>query len=123
MERLDLLEEFWEAHKDKNDIADTSPAAASSEAARQVPQARNAPQRTRSLSDGAALATSNETLPAYHPAWGLPDLLDTFGPLVFPLHRACLLRKRILVVTHVPVAEACNLGKSKSCFCLSKLES
>lgn len=35
--------------------------------------------------------------------------LDTFGPLIFPLQRAALLKKRILIITPTPVQPACNL--------------
>ena len=35
-------------------------------------------------------------------------LLDTFGPLIFPLYRASLLRKRILLMGSPPVQRNCN---------------
>lgn len=35
--------------------------------------------------------------------------LDTFGPLIFPIQRAALLKKRILIITPTPVQPACNL--------------
>ena len=49
-------------------------------------------------------------LSLHHPAWSLPHLLEAFGPLIFPIHRACLLRKRILITAHAPVEETCNFG-------------
>ncbi|KAK5654140.1 hypothetical protein OQA88_7571 [Cercophora sp. LCS_1] len=64
--------------------------------------------RNRSASDGAALIPPGHRLSPYHPAWSLTSLLDTFGPLIFPIHRAALLRKRILISTHAPVHEPCN---------------
>ncbi|KAK3948532.1 hypothetical protein QBC32DRAFT_54493 [Pseudoneurospora amorphoporcata] len=64
--------------------------------------------RNRSASDGTVLMSSPHRLSPYHPAWSLTSLLDTFGPLIFPIHRAALLRKRILISTHAPVHEACN---------------
>ncbi|KAK0629868.1 hypothetical protein B0T17DRAFT_615594 [Bombardia bombarda] len=64
--------------------------------------------RNRSASDGTALMPPGHRLSPYHPAWSLTSLLDTFGPLIFPIHRAALLRKRILISTHAPVHEACN---------------
>ena len=67
--------------------------------------------RLRSASDGAALLAEGQTLSTYHPAWSLPNLLEIFGPLIFPIHRAALLRKRILITAHAPVAEICNFGK------------
>jgi hypothetical protein len=41
------------------------------------------------------------------------ESLKLFGPLIFPLYRAALLRKRILIVTDTPVEFACNLGESE----------
>lgn len=35
--------------------------------------------------------------------------LDTFGPLIFPLQRAALVKKSILIITPTPVQPACNL--------------
>ncbi|KAH7038179.1 uncharacterized protein B0I36DRAFT_263075 [Microdochium trichocladiopsis] len=64
--------------------------------------------RKRSASDGAGILTSGHKLSPYHPAWSLTKLLDTFGPLIFPIQRAALLRKRILISCHAPVHEACN---------------
>jgi len=66
--------------------------------------------RNRSASDGTALLPPGHNLSAYHPAWSLPAMLDAFGPLIFPIQRAALLRKRILITTHAPVEEACNFG-------------
>jgi len=66
--------------------------------------------RKRSASDGAALIPPGHRLSPFHPAWSLTKLLDTFGPLVFPIHRYAMLRKRILISTHAPVHETCNFG-------------
>lgn len=66
--------------------------------------------RTRSASDGTALLA--HSLSIHHPAWSLTSLLDAFGPLIFPVHRAALLRKRILFSCHAPVQETCNFGNS-----------
>lgn len=66
--------------------------------------------RNRSASEGAALLPPGHRLSPFHPAWSLNKLLDTFGPLIFPIQRAALLRKRILISTHAPVHEACNFG-------------
>lgn len=68
--------------------------------------------RTRSASEGAALVPPGHGLTPFHPAWSLVKLLDTFGPLIFPIHRAALLRKRLLISTHAPVHETCNFGRS-----------
>jgi hypothetical protein len=53
---------------------------------------------------------SRERLSPLHPARSLERLLDVFGPLVFPVYRAALLRKRILIACHVPVHQVCNFG-------------
>lgn len=44
-----------------------------------------------------------------HPALYMPDFLDSFGPLIFPLYRAALLRKRMLLLSHPPVQHNCNV--------------
>ncbi|KAG6039305.1 hypothetical protein E4U41_003003 [Claviceps citrina] len=51
---------------------------------------------------------SEPTLSPFHPAWSLVDLLDTFGPLIYPVQRAALLRKRILISCHAPVHQVCD---------------
>jgi hypothetical protein len=71
--------------------------------------------RNRSASDGAALIPPGHRLSSFHPAWSLTSLLDTFGPLIFPIHRAALLRKRILISCHAPVHEVCNFGRRPLC--------
>ena len=66
--------------------------------------------RNRALSTASALVPPGQSLSPYHPARSLPKFLDTFGPLIFPLYRAALLRKRILIVGQAPVELACNFG-------------
>ncbi len=69
--------------------------------------------RNRSASDGTALLLPpGHRLSPHHPAWSLTSLLETFGPLIFPIYRAALLRKRILISTHAPVREVNNFGRS-----------
>ena len=63
------------------------------------------------MPDGAALMAPGHRLSPYHPAWSLTHLLDTFGPLIFPIQRAALLRQRILISCHAPVHEICNFGQ------------
>lgn len=67
--------------------------------------------RERAISTASALAPSWQLLSPHHPALSLPAFLDTFGPLVFPLYKAALLRKRILLMGHAPVELACNFGE------------
>ena len=50
----------------------------------------------------------NHVLSNLHPVLSLHDLISFFGPLIFPLYRAALCRKRILLVTEAPVQRACH---------------
>ncbi|KAI9738133.1 MAG: hypothetical protein M1818_005562 [Claussenomyces sp. TS43310] len=110
----EILEKYWEAHKPV--ATDERPPTASSSDSlstlqgkpvkRRVGQSR--PTRNRSASDGTALLPPGHHLSAYHPAWNLPWLLETFGPLMFPIYRAAMLRKRILISCHAPVHQICD---------------
>ncbi|TQW00057.1 hypothetical protein V2A60_005465 [Cordyceps javanica] len=102
-----LLEQYWEQHQASADGGRRSPVP--SLPASPV-QDRRAHKRNRSASDGAALSTgpAEHKLSTYHPAWSLATMLDTFGPLVFPIYRAALLRKRILISCHAPVHQMCD---------------
>ncbi|KKA26821.1 hypothetical protein TD95_000764 [Thielaviopsis punctulata] len=109
--QIHLLEEFWSSH--------SIPAVETSAAAADI----YSHSRLRAVSDGTRIfapphrsATSgtcaagpappSAKLEKNHPAHGLTRLLETFGPLVFPLFRAALLRKRILISCHAPVHQA-----------------
>ncbi|KAA8568377.1 hypothetical protein MFRU_029g00950 [Monilinia fructicola] len=112
--KTERLEEFWEKHKgeDSGKAKDTdslldSPSSARFKS-RNTPPKSTGHNRNRSASDGAALLPPGHTLSVYHPAWSLPRLLETFGPMIFPIHRAALLRKRILISAHAPVHETCD---------------
>ncbi|KAJ5167422.1 uncharacterized protein N7482_006203 [Penicillium canariense] len=59
--------------------------------------------RNRVFSDAMVLETSRPALTPFHPASSLPDFIESFGPLIFPLYRAALLRKRILIMAEAPV--------------------
>ncbi|KAK8147977.1 hypothetical protein G3M48_000625 [Beauveria asiatica] len=102
-----LLERYWEQHQAPNDSAPKSPVP--SLPASPI-QHRRGHKRNRSASDGAALSSgpAEHKLSTYHPAWSLATMLDTFGPLVFPIYRAALLRKRILISCHAPVHKICD---------------
>lgn len=115
--KTQCLEEFWEQHKaqastpdPESDSLPTSPTSVMYQPLRTAPL-KPGHGRNRSASDGTALLPPENNLSAYHPAWSLPILLETFGPLIFPIHRAALLRKRILIVAHAPVEQTCNFGK------------
>ena len=110
-----LLVEYW----DQNGLSESAAQQPLKDAPLESPlffkPSRPAPGkahiRNRSASDGTALIPPGHRLSPFHPAWSLTALLDTFGPLIFPIHRAALLRKRILISCHAPVHEICNFGK------------
>ena len=106
----DPLEQFWHTHglqtPDSPSIAvEESPAIRETQA-----QSLTLPKRRRAVSSASAIGHPDTALPIYHPARSLPQFLDTFGPLIFPLYKAALLRKRILFLHHAPVETACNFG-------------
>ncbi|MCJ1476194.1 hypothetical protein MMC13_004859 [Lambiella insularis] len=110
------LEDFWEANKiaeeTLSEISSSRPES-SNENRDEHPESEASPSvkgrtRNRALSSASALASPGQALSPHHPALSLPALLDTFGPLVYPLYKAALLRKRILMITQAPVELACN---------------
>ncbi|KFY21052.1 hypothetical protein V491_03195 [Pseudogymnoascus sp. VKM F-3775] len=110
-----LLEEYWDAHKLQDgkgsaqfDSILDSPSSLVFKPQLGRPIQHDGHSRTRSASDGAALIHPGQSLSLYHPAWSLTTLLDTFGPLIFPIYRSALLRKRILISCHAPVQETCD---------------
>lgn len=115
------LEDFWDANK--------IPEEASSETSSSRPDSLHenrdehpegdevspsikGRKRHRAISSASALGSPGQGLSPHHPALSLPTLLDTFGPLVYPLYKAALLRKRILMVTQAPVELSCNFGRA-----------
>lgn len=114
------LEDFWQANKFPTEEDSQEEAAESSsdgQAKRKQSQASpNSKTRTRNraVSTSSTLAPAGQSLSPHHPALSLPVLVYTFGPLVFTLYKAALLRKRILLVGQAPVELACNFGKSSS---------
>jgi hypothetical protein len=99
------LEVFWEMYKAKQGQSDLL---VDSESALPSPLLERKPS---GLNDIVEQPQSNDLqLPALHPAKSILKYIDTFGPLLFPLHRTALLRKRILLVTQAPVQPACEFG-------------
>ncbi|CAO2652648.1 Nn.00g009310.m01.CDS01 [Neocucurbitaria sp. VM-36] len=92
------LDDFWNQHK---------PQSSSRTEALDDGHAKGH-SRARAISTVSAVARDDESLPAHHPALSIPRYLDTFGPLVFRLQQAALLRKRILFVASPPVRTACE---------------
>lgn len=74
-------------------------------------QQPNGYRKSRTMSTATTYVSTNHSLAPHHPALALLDSIRLFGPLIFPLYRAALLRKRILFVTDTPVEFSCNLGK------------
>ncbi|CZS99773.1 uncharacterized protein RAG0_08096 [Rhynchosporium agropyri] len=113
--QTEVLERYWDEHKahgpspplDTDSLLD-SPSSLKLKPVRAISGKLNGRGRSRSASDGTALLPPGHNLSPYHPAWSLPRLLEVFGPLIFPLHRAALLRKRILITGHAPVQETCD---------------
>ncbi|KAI1115979.1 hypothetical protein F5Y14DRAFT_97244 [Nemania sp. NC0429] len=107
------LEEYWEKNQARNATDDDADAAPKDDpesptTISKSPKTSRGHTRTRSASDGTALMLPGHRLSPFHPAWALTKLLDAFGPLIFPIHRAALLRKRVLISGHAPVEQACN---------------
>ncbi|KAM0456203.1 hypothetical protein ACHAPV_007451 [Trichoderma viride] len=103
--QTEILEKYWNTNKAKEGETFSTMASPISP----VPDPlRKAHERNSSLTDGVSLFQPEHKLSPYHPAWSLPELLDRFGPLIFPIHRAALLRQRILISCHAPVHEICN---------------
>jgi len=75
-----------------------------------------AQRKARSLSTATLNLDEKRTLPVEHPAMAILDYLDAFGPLIFPLHRASLLRKRILLVSSAPIRKICEFSKKSPMF-------
>ena len=114
-EGFTALEKYWEEHKAKDDIDDDandqkhpmSTAVHVKDGLRLNTESNGHP-RARRISTTSMSPAHDQTLPPHHPALSLPKFLELLGPLVFPLLRAALLRKRILIMTEAPVQEACN---------------
>ncbi|KAF2104665.1 hypothetical protein NA57DRAFT_70871 [Rhizodiscina lignyota] len=104
------LEGFWEEHRSQDATSSSFPASSPSTNRNDgsITTQPNGGRRKRALSTLTTLATPGRALPQSHPILSMPKYIDTFGPLLFPLHRAALLRKRILLVTHPPVRLACE---------------
>ena len=112
------LKDFWLAHKlptEEDSQKEAAESPSDGQAKRNEGQASAGGRtctRNRAVSTGSALAPLGQALSSHHPALSLPAMLDSFGPLIFPLYKAALLRKRILLVAPAPVELACNFGNS-----------
>lgn len=102
-----LLEEYWAKYRMPDEQLSAAISVDESVPAASSQTKPNGYQRMRAMSDTAP--KNPRTLSQHHPATALPILFKMFGPLVFPLYRAALLRKRILLVGEAPVEVNCNL--------------
>jgi hypothetical protein len=89
-----LLEEFWQEQMEQSTPAEES----------------TGHSRGRATSTVSAVLQDDERLPEYHPALAILQYMDVFGPLVYRLQQAALLRKRILFVGIPPVRAMCEFG-------------
>ncbi|KKK26943.1 hypothetical protein ARAM_003644 [Aspergillus rambellii] len=108
-----LLSEYWDTYElSANDVSAVPPdsplESPLSLRLRAHGDRPDASHRNRVFSDAIVLETPRPALTPFHPASSLPDFLDTFGPLLFPLYRAALLRKRVLLMAEAPVHAPCN---------------
>lgn len=98
------LQQYW----DQTRAGDESPGENSN---REVPESSNNSvrrKRARGFTESLSLQE-----PSIHPARSSRRLMEFFGPLIFPLHRASLLRKRILIITHPPMQTCCDMGRCR----------
>ncbi|TKA65419.1 hypothetical protein B0A55_09752 [Friedmanniomyces simplex] len=97
------LERFWEKHRVDNARArrPSSPDESRESFVLSLKRKRG----LSGVSDGLKLGS---TIMADHPALYMPGFLDSLGPLLCPLYRAALLRKRILALGSPPVQTNCN---------------
>ncbi|PHH73982.1 hypothetical protein CDD82_5168 [Ophiocordyceps australis] len=95
-----LLDHYWQHHRAVDPSHVLPPSAG-------LPPSPSTAHARRS-SDATLWPAHEHNLSPQHPAWSLTRLLDVFGPLVFPIHRAAVLRKRILISCHAPLHEVCD---------------
>ncbi|KOS19208.1 Protein LCHN [Escovopsis weberi] len=106
--KTELLEAYWHANKANDGDPKLSEPLASAALSPLNERPSKIRGRSRSVVSNSALFNPDHKLSPFHPAWSLTSLLDRFGPLIFPIHRAALLRKRILISCHAPVNQACD---------------
>jgi hypothetical protein len=106
------LEQYWEEYKIR---ASSVPPEESTDdlfqsRSKQHGQGQaNGYQKFRSMSAGSVFVPGSHSLGAHHPATKLMAMFDLFGPLIFPLYRFALLKKRILILGEAPVEMGCDM--------------
>lgn len=94
------LELFWKKHAQDNRSKPSSPM--------ERRESMLADLRRRRSDAREGLRVDN-AVAAEHPALYMAAMLDAFGPLIFPLYRAALLRRRILLLGSPPVQRNCHV--------------
>ena len=110
---MSSLEGFWDKNRDEQDARRSRGSPDDhdeTETTTETPQTSYS--RTRGMSDAPVMLHRGRSLSTNHPATSIPQFLETFGPLVFPLYRAALLRQRILILGEAPVMTNCHFGTS-----------
>ena len=105
----DGLEEYWEDHNIDENTAPKLPEESTDTLIHDTNGQVNGYHKSRAMSTGSVFLPGGHSLAPHHPATTLMDMLSVFGPLIFPLYRAALLRKRILLVIEAPVEFACDV--------------
>lgn len=75
------------------------------------PHSENSSEGSLRSQEYPASTRQDHYLPSSHPATTIHEVFEIFGPLIFPLHRAAILRKRILFLCSPPLKRVCNLGQ------------
>lgn len=108
------VEQFWLEHRLESSDSDGKalPAIASPMLIRSNSFEFNPMEsgKKRAASNSGRAMAEKLSLPQTHPIRSLLDYLKVLGPLMFPLHRAALLRKRILFVGTPPLRRLCDFG-------------
>ncbi|CRG89339.1 hypothetical protein PISL3812_06375 [Talaromyces islandicus] len=104
------LSEYWEKHHVRDDDVKPSDSPPDSPAVFRMryKSGSDISQLRSSIGDATGPETTRPVLAPFHPALSLPEFVGTFGPLIFPLFRASLLRKRILIMSEAPVQTSCD---------------
>ena len=112
-DEFDLIERYWNDHRLSNE--QESDDGAQMDASMVIVDddeddqtQLNGQRSARRLSTTSGLNGPSHAMSSHHPALSLAGMLHVFGPLLFPLYRAALLRKRILFLTEAPVELACD---------------
>ena len=103
--KTQILEDYWAENRIPDEDSRSTSRPGSSQASSSQP-----PRRNRAKSNASGVGLLSFGLSPHHPALSLPMLIDAFGPLVYPIYKAALLRKRILFMHEAPVEMACNFG-------------